>query len=382
MDHAGTTPVHPAVLDEMLPYFTEKFGNPSSMHETAREVKEPLVRARKRVADLIGARPEEIIFTSGGTEADNAAIIGIARAMESKGRHIITCAIEHHAVLHTVEFMAKNGWKTTVLPVDGTGLVDPGDVKKAITPETTLVTIMHGNNEVGTIEPVEEIGAIAREAGVAFHSDTVQTAGVVPIDVKKMNIDALSISAHKLYGPKGVGAMYLRKGVKFSAVQHGGGQELRRRAGTENTAGIIGFGKAAELALNEREERATHLLDLRERLKNGILNSIDDTTFNGHAVKRLPNNVNVCIRYIEGESMLLMLDMEGIAASSGSACTSGSLSPSHVLLALGIPVEVAHGSLRFTLGRKNTTEDVDHVLAVLPAIVKRLRAMSPILPKS
>ncbi|MFH1539974.1 MAG: cysteine desulfurase NifS [bacterium] len=381
MDHAGTTPAHPDVVREMLPYFMERFGNPSSLHAPAREARRALDEARERVAALIGAKPEEIIFTSGGTEADNAAIRGIARACESKGKHIITSAIEHHAVFHTCEYLEKLGWKVTYLPVDRTGLVDPGDVRKAITPETTLITIMHANNEIGTLQPIEEIGAIARERGVKFHSDTVQSAGSLPIDVDKMNLDSLSISAHKLYGPKGAGALYVRRGVRHIPLLHGGGQERKRRAGTENIPAIVGFGKAAELARLERGQRAAHLTALRDKLLKGIMDGIDDAILNGHPEKRLPNNVNVCIRYIEGESMLLMLDMQGVAASSGSACTSGSLSPSHVLLAAGVAVEDAHGSLRFTLGRDNTEADVDYVLGILPPIVDRLRKMSPVMPK-
>lgn len=382
MDHAGTTPTHPEVVEAMLPYFSERFGNPSSLHAVAREARGALDDAREKVAALIGAKPEEVIFTSGGTEADNAAIRGIARAYEDTGRHIITTPIEHHAVLHTCEYLEKLGWKITYLPVDRTGLVDPDDVRKAITPETTLVTVMHANNEVGTVEPIEEIGAIARERGVKFHSDTVQTAGALPIDVDGMNLDSLSISSHKFYGPKGVGALYVRRGVKHVPLLHGGGQERKRRAGTENIPALVGFGKAAELARLERGDRAARLTALRERLLDGIRSRIDDVVLNGHPEKRLPNNVNVCIRYIEGESMLLMLDMQGVAASSGSACTSGSLSPSHVLLGIGVPVEDAHGSLRFTLGRANTGADVDYVLEILPPIVERLRGMSPVVPKS
>ncbi|MEW5944612.1 MAG: cysteine desulfurase NifS [bacterium] len=381
MDHAGTTPMHPEVLSAMKPYFIERFGNPSSIHYVGREARGALEDARGRVAALIGARHDEIVFTAGGTEADNAAIRGVALACENRGKHVITSAVEHHAVLDVCEFLARRGWKITVLPVDGDGLVDPGDVEKAVTKETTLVTIMHANNEIGTVQPIEEIGRIARERGVFFHTDAVQTAGVLTLNVAEMNIDLLSISAHKIYGPKGVGALYVRSGVKFSPLLFGGGQERKRRSGTENVPGIVGFGKTAELAAKERQQRVNHLLPLRERLKNGIFERIDDVTLNGHPEKRLPNNVNVCIKYVEGESMLLMLDMLGVAASSGSACTSGSLDPSHVLLAIGVPAEVAHGSLRFTLGRMNTLEHVEFVLEELPKIVDRLRKMSPVAPR-
>ncbi|MEW6201353.1 MAG: cysteine desulfurase NifS [bacterium] len=381
MDHAGTTPMHPEVFETMSPYFIERFGNPSSIHTVGREAKGAIEDARAQVAALIGARPEEIIFTSGGTEADNMAIQGCAAANEKKGKHLITSAIEHHAVLDTCEFLAKRGWDLTVLPVDSMGMVDLDDVRKAIRKDTLLITIMHGNNEIGTIEYVEEIGKIAREHGIYFHTDTVQTAGIIPIDVGKMNIDMLAISAHKMYGPKGIGALYVRSGVRVAPLVYGGGQERKRRSGTENIPGIVGFGKAVELAMKERAQREAHLITLRDRLIEGIFSTIDDVILNGHPTQRLPNNVNVCIKYIEGESMLLMLDMLGIAASSGSACTSGSLDPSHVLLAIGIPAEIAHGSLRFTLGRMNTADDVDFVIEELPKIVERLRTMSPVMPK-
>ena len=378
LDHAATTPVRPEVVEIMSEYMLEVYGNPSSVHSFGREARKAVDKAREQVANLIGAGPEEIVFTGGGTEADNLAIKGIAEAQAKKGNHIITSAIEHHAVLHTCEYLEKHGCKVTYLPVDSDGLVDPGDVKKAITPQTVLVTIMTGNNEVGTIQPVKEIGAIARERGVLFHTDAVQATGQIPIDVREMNIDLLSGSGHKMYGPKGIGILYVRKGVKISPVIHGGAHERRRRAGTENVPGIVGLGKAAELSMAELPERQANLVHLRDRLIDGILERISEVKLNGHRTRRLPNNCNVSIKYIEGESMLLNLDMVGIAASSGSACTSGSLEPSHVLLAMGVPHEIAHGSLRMTLGRQNTDEDVDYVMQVLPSIAKKLREMSPL----
>ncbi len=378
LDHAATTPVRPEVVEIMSEYMLEVYGNPSSVHSFGREARKAVDKAREQVANLIGAGPEEIVFTGGGTEADNLAIKGIVEAQAKKGNHIITSAIEHHAVLHTCEYLEKHGCKVTYLPVDSDGLVDPGDVKKAITPQTVLVTIMTGNNEVGTIQPVKEIGAIARERGVLFHTDAVQATGQIPIDVREMNIDLLSGSGHKMYGPKGIGILYVRKGVKISPVIHGGAHERRRRAGTENVPGIVGLGKAAELSMAELPERQANLVHLRDRLIDGIVERISEVKLNGHRTRRLPNNCNVSIKYIEGESMLLNLDMVGIAASSGSACTSGSLEPSHVLLAMGVPHEIAHGSLRMTLGRQNTDEDVDYVMQVLPSIAKKLREMSPL----
>jgi len=379
LDHAATTPTHPEVVKAMLPFFTDAFGNPSSIHSYGQEAKGAVEEARTKVAELIGARSEEIVFTSGGTEADNYALKGIAYANEHKGNHIITTSIEHHAVLEVCKFLGRRGFKVTYLPVDKYGLVDPDDVRKAITDKTILISVMHANNEVGTIEPVEEIGRIAREAGAYFHSDAVQTVGHIPVNVAELKVDLLSISAHKLYGPKGVGALYVRKGTKSVSLMHGGEQEKRRRAGTENVPAIVGLGKAVELAGQEMGKEAERLAYLRDRLIEGLMEKIVHIHLNGHPTRRLPNNVNVGVDFVEGESMLLSLDLEGIGASTGSACSSASLEPSHVLLALGLPPEQAHGSLRFTLGRKNTEADVERVLEVLPGIVARLRAMSPLL---
>lgn len=378
LDHSATTPVDPEVAELMMTYYTTKFGNPSSIHSFGREAKKALEDARQQVADLIGAKPEEITFTSGGTEADNMAIIGAALANKKKGNHIITSAIEHHAVLDTCHYLEKQGFKVTVLPVDEDGLVKAADLEQALTPETILVTLMHANNEVGSIQPIVEIGKLLKGRGIIFHTDAVQSLGKIPVNVDDLGVDLLTASAHKIYGPKGVGCLYIRKGTRIQALVHGGGQERKRRSGTENTPGIIGFGKACVLAGQRMEEDTKHLLKLRDKLMNGILDSIPDVKVNGHATQRIPNNVNVSIRYVEGESLLLSLDMQGIAASSGSACTSGSLDPSHVLLAMGICHEIAHGSLRFSLGRGNTEEDIDYVLEKLPAIVERLRAMSPL----
>jgi len=379
LDHAATTPVRPEVVEIMNRYMLEIYGNPSSIHGFGREARKGVDEAREQVASLIGAKPEEIVFTSGATEADNLAIKGIAEAQHKSGkRHIITSTIEHHAILHTCEYMEKHGYEVTYLPVDADGLVDPDDVKKAIRPDTMLITIMMANNEVGTIEPVKEIGAIARENGIPFHTDATQGVGQIPVNVDEMNIDLLSLSGHKMYGPKGVGALYVRKGVKILPIAHGGAHERKRRAGTENVPGIVGLGKTAELSRLELPDRQRHLISLREKLIDGLMQRIDDIKLNGHRERRLPGNVNVSIKYVEGESMLLNLDLHGIAASSGSACTSGSLEPSHVLLAMGVPHEIAHGSLRMTLGRGNTEEDVEYVLETLPGIVRKLREMSPL----
>jgi len=379
LDHAATTPAHPDVVQTMLPYLAEAFGNPSSIYSYGQEARRAIEEARTKVAELIGARPEEITFTSGGTEADNLALKGVAYANESKGNHIITTAIEHHAVLEPCKFLEKRGFKITCLPVDKYGLIDPDDVRRATTAKTVLISVMHANNEVGTIEPVEEIGKIAKEAGIYFHSDAVQTAGHIPVNVDKLNVDLLSISAHKFYGPKGVGALYVRKGTKLASLLHGGEQEKGRRAGTENVPGIVGLGKAAELAGREIGKEAERQAYLRDKLIKGLIEKIDHIRLNGHPTKRLPNNVNISVDFVEGESMLLNLDLEGICASTGSACSSASLEPSHVLLALGIPLEQAHSSLRFTLGRENTEADVERVVEVLPRIVGKLRAMSPLL---
>jgi len=379
LDYAATTPTHPEVMKAMLPYFTESFGNPSSIHSLGQEAKDAVERARSTVAALIGAKSEEIVFTGSGTEADNFAVKGVALSRQGKGNHVITSSIEHHAVLETCKFMEKQGFSVTYLPVDGYGMVDPNDVKKAITKKTILVSIMHANNECGTIEPVAQIGNIAREAEIYFHTDAVQTVGHIPLDVNKLNVDLLSISAHKLYGPKGVGALYIRKGTRISSFMHGGNQERGRRASTENVPGIVGFGKAAEIAQQEMLEEAQKLTALRDRLIEGILRGIEYTQLNGHPVKRLPNNVNVSINYVEGESILLNLDLDGICASTGSACSSEDLEPSHVLVAMGLPHLQAHSSLRFTLGKWTTEEEINKVLEVLPGIVSKLRAMSPLM---
>jgi cysteine desulfurase len=379
LDHAATTPTHPEVVKAMLPFFSDAFGNPSSIYSYGQEAKGALEEARTRVAEFIGARSEEIVFTSGGTEADNYALKGIAYANEHKGNHVITTSIEHHAVLEACKFLERRGFKITCLPVDRYGLVAPDDVKKAITAKTILISVMHANNEVGTIEPVEEIGEIAREAGVYFHTDAVQTVGHIPVNVDKLKVDLLSTSGHKFYGPKGVGALYVRKGTKLVPLVHGGEHEKRRRAGTENVPGIVGLGKAVQLAGQEIGEEEKRLVYLRDKLIKGLEKKIDRVRLNGHPTKRLPNNVNVSVDFVEGESMILNLDLEGICASTGSACTSSSLEPSHVLLALGLPPEQAHGSLRFTLGRENTETAVERVLEVLPGIVAKLRAMSPLL---
>lgn len=378
LDHAATTPVRPEVVQAMLPYFTDIFGNPSSIHSYGQEARAAVDEARIRVAELIGARSEEIVFTSGGTEADNCALKGIAYANGHKGNHIITTAIEHHAVTEACEFLEKRGFRITCLPVDEYGLVDPHEVKRAITDKTILISVMHASNEVGTIEPMDEIGKIAREAGVYLHSDAVQTVGHIPVNVDELKVDLLSISAHKLYGPKGVGALYVRKGTRLTPLMHGGGQEEKRRAGTENVPAIVGFGRAVELAHQEMGEEAKRLSGLRDRLIKGLEERIGDIRLNGHPSKRLPNNINVSVECAEGESMLLNLDLEGICASTGSACSSSSLEPSHALLALGLSPEQAHGSLRFSLGRENTEQDVERVLEVLPGIVAKLRAMSPL----
>lgn len=377
LDHSATTPIRPEVVEAMTATLTEQFGNPSSIHSFGRAAKKLLEEAREQVALLIGARPEEIVFTSGGTEADNMAVIGTALANRKKGKHIITSAIEHHALLDSCQWLEKNGFEVTYLPVDRDGLVRVDDVLEAIRDDTILISVMHVNNEVGTIQPIEEIGKIARERGIIFHSDAVQSVGKIPVDVNELQVDLLTVSAHKIYGPKGVGCLYIRKGTRLQPIHFGGGQERKRRPGTENMPGIVGFGKACELARLDLPEEQK-LAVLRDKLIDGLLEKIPDCRLNGHRTKRVPTNVNISIRYVEGESMLLSLDLVGIAASSGSACTSGSLDPSHVLLAMGIPHEIAHGSLRMTLGRDNTEEDVDYVLEQLPKIVERLRDMSPL----
>ena len=379
LDYAATTPVHPDVTKAMLPYLTDAFGNPSSLYSYGQEAKGAIEEARAKVADLIGAQDEEIVFTSGGTEADNFAIKGVAFANESKGNHIITSSIEHHAVIETCKFLEKRNFSVTYLPVDEYGLVDPSGVKRAITDKTILISVMHANNEVGTIEPIAEIGKVAKEAGIYFHTDAAQTVGHIPVDVNELGVDLLSISAHKLYGPKGIGALYIKKGTKLIPFMHGGGQERRRRASTENVPGIVGLGTAAELARQGVSQEAQHLTRLRNQLIKGLLERIDHIRLNGHPLKRLPNNINVSVDFVEGESMLLNLDLESICASTGSACSSSSLEPSHVLLAMGLSHEQAHGSLRFTLGKWTTEEEIGQVLEVLPRIVAKLRAMSPLL---
>lgn len=381
-DYAATTPVHPEVIKVMQPYFDTVYGNPSSLHAFGQEAQAAVTQARDLIAKYINAKSEEIVFTSGGTEADNFALIGIFEANAKKGNHIITTNIEHHAILETCKFLEKHrGAKITYVPVDKYGLVDLEAIIKAITPQTILISVMHANNEIGTIEPIAGIGKVAKEKGIYFHTDAVQTFGSLDLDVEKLNIDLLSASAHKLYGPKGAGLLYIRKGVRILPFLHGGEQERRRRASTENVPGIVGFGKAVELAIQEKQERHQHVTILRDKLIKGIIEKIDESELNGHPTKRLPNNVNVTIKYIEGESMLINLDLEGIAASTGSACSSSSLEPSHVIKALGVSPEVAHSSLRFSLGRLNTDEDVDYLLEALPRIVKKLREMSPLYKK-
>lgn len=378
LDHSATTPVRPEVAKLMLEQMTEKFGNPSSVHSFGREAKQALEKARKQVADFINAQPEEITFTSGGTEADNMAIIGAAFRYSEKGKHVITSAVEHHAVLHACEHLEKIGFDITVLPVDEYGIIRMEDLRNAIREDTILITIMHANNEVGSIQPIEEIGKLAREKGILFHTDAVQSLCKIPIDVQAMNVDLLTGSGHKIYGPKGVGFLYIRKGVQLAPLAFGGAQESRKRPGTENLPGIVGLGLAVELAGEEMEEEMARLTVLRDKLINGLLERIPNVRLNGHPTKRVPTNVNISFEFVEGESLLLSLDMKGIAASSGSACTSGSLDPSHVLLAMGICKEIAHGSVRMTLGRDNTELDVKNVLDVFPGIVQRLRDMSPL----
>lgn len=381
MDHAATTPVNPQVLEAMLPYFTDKFGNASSIYSIGRESKKALEEAREKVAKALGAMPREIFFTGSGTEADNWAIKGTAYANKDKGKHIITTSIEHHAVLHACQYLESDGFTVTYLPVDENGLVSPQQVLDAITPETILISIMFANNEIGTIQPIGEIGKIAKEKGIIFHTDAVQAIGNIPVNVNDLNIDLLSLSGHKFYGPTGVGALYVKKGVKIASFMHGGAQERGRRASTENVPAIVGLGKAIELATENIDEYNKKLIELRDRTINEVMEKIPFVRLNGDRYRRLPGNVNFSFEFIEGESLLLMLDMKGIAASSGSACTSGSLDPSHVLLAIGLPHEIAHGSLRITFGEENTHEDIDYLMEVLPTVVNRLREMSPLYEK-
>lgn len=377
LDHAATTPVRREVYEAMIPYLTDKFGNPSSIHWFGREIRKDVDDARERVARALNVSAREIFFTSGGTESDNIAIMGSIAALKDKGRHIITSAVEHHATLDTCKSLEKQGYKVTVLPVDKYGLVSPEDLRQAITKETILVTIMHANNEVGTIQPIEEIGSIAREQGVRFHTDAVQTLGNLPVDPGKFHADLLSISGHKIYGPKGVGILYVRKGTKLANISFGGAQERNLRPGTENVPGIMGLATALELAVAEQPQTHKHLVRLRDKLIDG-LTALPDVILNGHRQQRLPGNVNVSILRVEGESLILSLDMAGIAGSSGSACTSGSLDPSHVLMAMGLDHQTAHGSLRLTLGKSTTEDDIDYVLSVVPGVIDRLREMSPI----
>lgn len=379
LDYAATTPTHPEVAKAMLPYFTEGFANPSSIYACAQEAKEAIEESRTKVADLIGAQNEEIVFTSGGTEADNSALKGVAYANENKGNHIITSSIEHHAVLETCKFLERGGFQVTYLPVDEYGLVNPEDIRNAITDRTILISIIHANNEIGTIEPIAEIGKIARERGIYLHTDAVQTTGHIPVDVDELGVDLLSLSAHKLYGPKGIGVLYVRKGTRLMSFMHGGEQERGRRAGTHNVPGIVGLGKATEIARGEMGEESKRVTHLRDKLIRSILEQIDHTRLNGHRLNRLPNNVNISIEFAEGESTCLSLDLKGICVSTGSACSTGNLEASHVLLALGLPPEQAHSSLRFTLGKWTNEEDINQTLEALIQIVARLRAMSPLL---
>ncbi|TES87259.1 MAG: cysteine desulfurase NifS [Dehalococcoidia bacterium] len=379
LDYAATTPTHPDVVKAMLPYFSDSFGNPSSIYACGQEAKEAIEGARASVAALIGAHEDEIAFTSGGTEADNAALKGVAYANSDKGNHIITSSIEHHAILETGHYLETQGFQVTILPVDKDGMVDPDDVRRAITDKTIIVSIMNANNEIGTIQPIVEIARVTRDAGVYLHTDAVQMVGHIPLDVDELGVDLLSISAHKLYGPKGVGVLYTRKGTKLVSFMHGGEQEFGRRAGTHNVPGIVGLGKAAQIAQQEMDEEAERVTRLRDKLINGVLENIDHARLNGHPQTRLPNNVNVSISYAEGEAMCLNLDREGICCSTGSACSSAATEPSHVLQALGLDPLQAHSSLRFSLGKWTTEEEIDRVLDVLPRIVSKLRAMSPLL---
>jgi cysteine desulfurase len=381
MDHNATSPVEPRVLEAMIAAYRDVPGNASSVHTFGQKAREAVDEARGKVARLIGARPDEVVFTSGGTESDNTAIKGVCWALEKKGRHIITSAVEHHAVLNTCAFMEQEGWHVTKVGVDSYGMVDPAEIEKAVTKETVLITVMHANNEVGTIQPIREISGIARRRRIMFHTDAVQTVGKVPVSVEELGVDLLSLSAHKFYGPKGVGVLYVRKGTRMYPLIQGGHHESGRRAGTENVQGIVGLGVAAEIALNEMVSEAVTVSALRDKLQSGIVERIEDVHVTGHPEKRLPNTLNACFEYIEGESIILGLDHEGIAVATGSACTSGSLEPSHVLAAMGVDRALSQGSVRFSLGRENTGEDVDRVLDVLPGIIQRLRDMSPLYAK-
>ncbi len=381
MDYSASSPVDPRVVEAMMPYFTESYGNPSSLHYMGREAVEALMGARVKIGELVGSKPEEIIFTSGGTESNNLGIKGAARRSKDKGNHIITTDIEHISTWNICKYLKKEGFETTSIPVDSQGVVDVEKLKESITDKTVLISVMYANGEVGTIEPIREIGEIARDHGVLFHVDAVAAAGKIPIDVERDNIDLMSISSNDIYGPKGTGALFVRKGVRVLPTIHGGGQEKGFRSGTENIPNIVGMGRAAEIAKEEMKEEGERLTKMRDRLIDGIVNHLKDATLNGHPTKRLPNNVSVRFKYIEGESLLLDLEMEGVAASTGSACQSKTLLPSRVLTSMGISHEDTNGSLQFTLGRFNKEEDVDYVLDVMPSIIKRLRAMSPLISK-
>jgi len=379
LDHNATTPVDKEVLKAMMPYFSEKFGNASSVHEYGRVGKMAMEDARDIIRKFIGAtNPDEIVFTSGGTESDNFAVKGAAYALKKKGDHIITSSIEHSAVINTCKFLETQGFKVSYLPVDEFGMVDLQALRKAITDRTILISVMMANNEIGTIEPIEEIAEIIQGRGILFHTDAVQAVGKIPVDVKRLGVDLLSLSGHKLHGPKGIGALYIRKGVKISRYQHGGHHEKNRRAGTENVPGIVGLGKAVEIAGRDLKKDADYIRGLRDRLHKGIEDNIKHIRLNGHPDKRLPNTLNVSFKYLEGEGILLNLDMEGVAASTGSACTSGSLEPSHVLTGMKVDAADAQGSIRFSLGKENNKEEIDQVIRVLPPIIKRLRSMSPL----
>lgn len=378
LDNAATTKTRPEVVEAMLPYFAESYGNPSSVYTFSAKSKEAVTKAREIIADSLGVKSNEIYFTAGGSEADNWALVAAAEAYEAKGKHIITSKIEHHAILHTCEYLEKRGYEVTYLDVDENGVVKLDELKKAIRPDTILISIMFANNEIGTIEPIKEIGAIAKEHGILFHTDAVQAYGHVPISADEYNIDMLSASGHKINGPKGIGFLYIRKGVKIRSFIHGGAQERRRRAGTENVPGIVGFGKAVQLAMDEMEERTKKEVEMREYLMEKVLREVPFTRINGSRTSRLPNNINFAFQFIEGESLLIKLDMAGICGSSGSACTSGSLDPSHVLLAIGLPHEIAHGSLRLTLSEENTMEEMDITADKIKEIVAYLRELSPL----
>lgn len=378
LDNNATTPIHPEVLDAILPYLKDEFGNPSSIHWAGRNTRRGVDDAREKTAKLLNCDASEIIFTSCGSEGNNLAIKGIAESKRDKGNHIITTKVEHPAVLSTCKYLQKTGFDVTYLDVDSEGMLDLDQLKKAITPKTILITIMFANNETGVIFPIEEIGNIAKGHNIPFHTDAVQAAGKIPIDVKKMNIDLLTISGHKLYAPKGVGALYVKRGVRLTPLIHGGHQERNRRGGTENVAGIVALGKASEIAQRDMPEEIKHVAALRDRFQKGLMDRISHVRLNGHPTKRTPNTLNLSFEYAEGESLLLNLDMKGIAASSGSACTSGTLEPSHVLVAMGVPLEASHSSVRFSIGRGNTVEDIDYVIEVMPAMVERMRSMSPL----